>query len=81
ASCCGGGASVNDVLESVALVEAALSHILNAEGEKLQKIIAVSEDPSELIAVNSSVESMVQSVTTLEEVLVRKLEALGRLDH
>ncbi|MFI3250465.1 MAG: hypothetical protein R3Y07_05835, partial [Eubacteriales bacterium] len=40
-SCCGGGASVNDVLESVALVEAALSHILNAEGEKLQKIIAV----------------------------------------
>ena len=33
--------AVTDLLESIALDETALSHILNAEGEKLQRVIAM----------------------------------------
>ena len=32
--------AVTDLIESIALEETALSHILNAEGEKMQKVIA-----------------------------------------
>ena len=32
--------AVTDLLESIALEETALSHILNAEGEKIQKVLA-----------------------------------------
>ena len=63
-----------DIVESVALMEAALSHILNAEGEKLQKIIACERSSKVLLEANSSVESMVCAVTRLEEVLVDKLK-------
>ena len=33
--------AVTDIIESVALQETALSHILNAEGEKIQKMVAL----------------------------------------
>lgn len=73
--------AVTDVLESIALMEASLAHILNAEGEKIQKIVAEATTGEEMIAVNSSVESMVQSVTQLEAVLCSKLEALVNLEY
>lgn len=31
--------AITDVIESIALMEAALSHILNAEGEKIQAVV------------------------------------------
>lgn len=55
--CC----SASSMLQSIALQEAGLAHIINAEGEKIQK--AVSTDcitTEELIKVNESVESMVE---------------------
>lgn len=64
-----------DVIESVALIEAALAHVINAEGEKLQKVIAESKDPCELLKVNESVNKTIKSVTSLEQVLLSKLEA------
>lgn len=66
--------AVTDIIESVALEQTALSHILNAEGEKLQKIIATSSDPAVLIAANSSVEKMIKVVSYLEMILRTKLE-------
>lgn len=66
--------AITDLMTSVALEEAALAHILNAEGEKIQKIVANSTSAEELIAVNTSVESMVKSITRLETVLQDKLE-------
>lgn len=33
--------AITDLIESVALEETALSHILNAEGEKIQKMVAL----------------------------------------
>lgn len=66
--------AVSDLLESVALQQAALAHILNAEGEKLQKVLSL-EDLSHqtILQTNQSVESMVNSITGLEEILQQKL--------
>lgn len=37
--------AVTDIIESVALEETALSHILNAEGEKIQKMVVCRMSP------------------------------------
>jgi len=66
--------AITDIIESVALEQTALSHILNAEGEKIQKIVANARSGEELLAVNKSVQSMVNSITRLEMVLQAKLE-------
>ncbi len=66
--------AITDLVESVALEQTALSHILNAEGEKIQAIVAAATTAEEMIEVNTSVESMVKSITRLEMVLQGKLE-------
>ncbi|MEG2928219.1 MAG: hypothetical protein RR846_01605 [Oscillospiraceae bacterium] len=66
--------AVTDIIQSVALEQAALSHILNAEGEKLQKIIGLaSATPEQLLVTNRSVRSMVDAVSRLEMILQSKL--------
>lgn len=66
--------AITDIIESVALQQTALAHILNAEGEKLQRIIGCRETPHErILAANKSVESMVDAITRLEMVLQSKL--------
>lgn len=66
--------AVTDIIESVALEQTALSHILNAEGEKLQKVMAITGVTSDvLLQTNKSVKSMVESVTRLEMILQSKL--------
>lgn len=67
--------SCNDVIESIALIEASLSHILNAEGEKLQKIIQSTSDPNIILDVNEAVNKTIVNITHLEHVLYSKLEA------
>lgn len=67
--------AISDLVASVALQQAALSHILNAEGEKLQRVIGDDfSTPEALLATNKSVESMVKAVTNLEVTLIQKLE-------
>lgn len=66
--------SVTDIVQSVALEQTALSHILNAEGEKIQRVVADETiTTTELLAANKSVESMVNSITKLEIILQSKL--------
>ncbi len=65
-----------DVMESVALMEAALSHILNAEGEKLQKVLKDTNDVDKLISVNKEINKTIINATHLEHVLHAKLMAL-----
>jgi len=84
--CCGdcGGAErkgqcVCDLIESIALVETALSHILNAEGEKLQKAVELSEDVCQLLEVNRAVNKTIMNVTQLEQILYAKLDTLGEI--
>lgn len=66
--------AISDIIESVALEETGISHILNAEGEKIQKILAVTNSVEEILAVNKSVVEMVSAITKLETVLQSKLE-------
>lgn len=65
------------LLQSIALEEAAISHIINAEGEKIQKAIDLCEtDVDDLIKVNNSVESLIEKLTSLEMVLKSKIDAI-----
>ena len=66
--------AIPDIIQPVALQETALSHILNAEGEKIQKMVAMEDvTPEVLLATNKSVESMVNAVSRLEMILQSKL--------
>lgn len=68
------GQAITDIIESVALEQAALAHILNAEGEKLQRIIGEEEiSPLLLLEANRSVRSTTGAVALLESILAGKL--------
>ena len=70
--------AITDLIQSVALEETALSHILNAEGEKIQKMVALPDvTPEVLLAANKSVESMVNAVSRLKMILQSKLSSFG----
>ena len=65
------------LLQSIALEETAISHILNAEGEKLQKAIGMENcSHMDLLDVNKSVEDMIDKITALEIVLKSKLDLI-----
>lgn len=66
--------AITDIIESVALQETGLSHIINAEGEKIQKVVATATTTEELLEVNSSVKSMLDSISQLEMLLQSKLQ-------
>ncbi|MFI3129417.1 MAG: hypothetical protein R3Y18_05060 [Bacillota bacterium] len=66
--------AITDIIASVALEQAALAHILNAEGEKIQRVVADKEVTSEqLLEFNNSVSDMVGTVAELEKILISKL--------
>ena len=66
--------AITDLLASIALEQAALSHILNAEGEKVQKILSFQQLTAEtVLQTNRSVESMVNSISGLEMILADKI--------
>ncbi|MEF9972382.1 MAG: hypothetical protein RSJ41_05145 [Clostridia bacterium] len=67
--------AISDLIESVALQETGLSHILNAEGEKIQAFVAMpGVTADQLLAVNASVQNTVNAVTRLEMILQSKLD-------
>lgn len=68
-----------DVIESIALTETALSHILNAEGEKLQRILELTHDPETLLETNKSISATISKVTHLEYVLFEKLQIVQEM--
>lgn len=70
--CCAASA----LLQSIALEETAISHILNAEGEKLQKAISLSCSQKELLEINESIGNTVDKITGLEIVLKSKLDLI-----
>ncbi|MEG1704958.1 MAG: SpaA isopeptide-forming pilin-related protein [Clostridia bacterium] len=71
------GQSSTDLVESVALVQTALSHIINAEGEKIQAMLAIPGiSQANLLAINNSVQSNLDAITLLEGILQQKLQAV-----
>lgn len=68
------GQQISDLIESVALEEAALAAIAQAEGAKIQKLVSMSGVTSqELLCLNKSVTDMMESIATLEAILRQKL--------
>ena len=65
--------AVIDLMESIALQETALSHILCAESQKMK----VAMDLCKLLEVNDSATNMVHAVANLELVLKDKLEFIS----
>lgn len=67
--------AVIDLLESIALQETSLSHILCAESQKMKTALAMEElDLCKLLEVNDSATNMVHAVANLELLLKDKLE-------
>ena len=74
--------AINQLLSSIAMEELALSHILNAEGEKIQHVLGtltgqtVSNAPiSDLLAIDESVVTMLSSVRDTQSQLMEKMTA------
>ena len=70
--------SISSIIMSIAMEEAALSHILNAEGEKLQHAIAAcacncDRGIEQLLKVNASVSALIDQITDLQIILKNKL--------
>jgi hypothetical protein len=72
--------SINDIIESIALEEAALAHILNAEGEKIQKVVNDKCTSVEgILNVNKSVNETIKNVIKMQILLQFKLENAQKL--
>ena len=70
--------AVIDLMESIALQESALSHILCAETQKMKVALSMEElDLCKLLEVNDSATNMVHAVANLELVLKEKLEFIA----
>lgn len=68
---------ISDLIESIALEEAAIGNIANAEGAKIQKMLSLPNvTSSQLLCVNKSVLDMLESLTTLESILKQKLSSV-----
>lgn len=65
-----------DIMESIALMEASMAHILNAEGEKLQKVLSLTDDTDKILCMNREINKTIINATHLEHTLYAKLSAL-----
>lgn len=67
--------SIGNIISSMAEEESAIAHILNAESEKLEKVINNSTSTVEdLMAINRSVKTAVNTAIQFEMALKAKLE-------
>lgn len=74
--------ALNMILSSIAAEELALSHIINAEGEKLQYVLGTLESNKncgyclkDVLAVNDSVAAMMANVAQNQMLLKQKMDA------
>ncbi|MDG5473245.1 hypothetical protein P6709_15950 [Jeotgalibacillus sp. ET6] len=74
--------TINLLLSSIALEEIGLSHILNAEAEKLQHFLKLCpKHPNDYLEMNKSVNKMLRTVVKSQILLELKLEDVLELDH
>ena len=79
-------AIINQILASIALEELALSHVLNAEGEKIQFALGTLQIPdrglsggitiANLVDLNNSVAATLQAAASNQAALTEKLRAV-----
>ncbi len=68
-----------DLLESIALEETALSHVINALGEKIQKSNQIADNVCDLLEVNKAVNKTLINITQLEHILYAKLDTISSM--
>lgn len=74
--------SINLLLSSIALEEISLSHILNAEGEKLQLFLkSCPKRLNDFLDINESVNKTLRTVVKSQILLELKLEDVVELDR
>lgn len=66
--------TINNIIDSVAKEQEALSKIIEAESLKIKIATENCPDCKDLICINKSVESMLDTITRLEIVLQGKLK-------
>lgn len=65
---------ITDIITSVALEEAALAALMNAEGAKIQEVVKQEDvSPQTLLCINKSVQEMLESIALLEKILQQKI--------
>jgi len=73
--------ALNQIISSIAMEELGLSHIINAEGEKIQYVLGTLEGSTppetatieEVLKVNESVQNLLETITHKEMILKGKL--------
>lgn len=69
--------AITDLLESIAMEGVAIGKILDIQGEKIQKFLALDNVEAEvLLQLNESVANLIDTVTILESMLESKLEII-----
>lgn len=68
--------AINLLLTSIAMEEISISHILNAEGEKIQFVLKQKPSIVDLIKINQSLEKTLRSLIKKEILLLNKLESV-----
>ncbi len=63
----------DDILESIALVEASIACVLNTESLKLKKVLEHSDDLDLILKTNKQINRTIISLTNLEQLLYNKL--------
>lgn len=77
--------TVIDLLESIALEEMALAHLINAEAEKLQAFVGedlnfpTNPSNAEILRMNVSVTRLMETLMFKELFLLRKLETVAQI--
>ena len=69
--------TVTNIIESIAIQETELAHIINVEGEKMQRGIALATNIDELISLDSSVKQTLSNVIKIQLLLQFKLEEIA----
>ena len=66
--------AITNIFQSIALEQAAFSHILSAEEKKIQKAKELDLTNSEILKINKSMAEMINAITQLETILLGKME-------
>ena len=66
--------AITKIIHSVACEQDSLAKILEAEAEKVKKVLEISKSEKDILAVNDSVQNTINAITKLELVLSSKLE-------
>ena len=70
--------AIDAILTSIAAEEVALSHIINAEGEKIQYALSQCKDIQRMLEVNASVADILSIIVDLQMIIKTKMRLAER---